>query len=89
MDGSSGVSAGTMIKASRFPEIPVLGMSAWRQSITRRISECKGERVEIFRGFPKNTTRTLRGEKPSFVKPDSLIWVLTLKIFENFLSNHF
>jgi len=47
------------------PYFLVLGMSAWRQISTAKISEYKEERVEIFqRSVLKNTTRTLYGEKP-------------------------
>jgi hypothetical protein len=48
LNGSSGGFGGTMVRASRFPELLVLGKSAWRQSSTAKISECKEERVEIF-----------------------------------------
>ncbi|GAB6743767.1 hypothetical protein bcgnr5412_59330 [Bacillus cereus] len=42
MNGSTGGFGGTMARASRFPEFLVLGTSAWRQSSTAKISECKG-----------------------------------------------
>lgn len=65
MNGCSGGFGGTMVRASRLPEILVLGTSAWRQSSTAKISEYKGKRRGDFSAvFPKNTTRTLYGEKP-------------------------
>jgi len=48
MNGSTGGFGGTMARASRHPKFLVLGMSAWRQSNTAKISLCKEERVEIF-----------------------------------------
>lgn len=46
--GRQGVFGGTMREVSRILKSHVLGMSAWREAKTAKISECKEKRVEIF-----------------------------------------